>query len=78
MENILNKEKRTTKEESIQDSPINVSDKIKIDFHFVNGGISTLFIYQKNKYYYIEQPYNGIYKITENEYKKIKNFSLEE
>lgn len=30
-----------------------------------------MFIKKRNKYY-IEQPYNGIYKITEEEYKTIE------
>lgn len=70
--NVLNKEGRTTKEESIQDSPVNVEEILKVDFYFIESGISTLFVYKRNNAYYIEQPYNGIYKITKEEYKKIK------
>ncbi len=76
--NILNGEGRITKEASIQDTPINTEEKLKIDFHFVEKGTSTLFLYKRKNNFYIEQPYNGIYKITEREYEKIKKFSLEE
>ncbi len=69
--NQLNK-KRTTKEKSIQDSPVNTKEKLKIDFHFIEKGVSTIFLYQKNNHFYIEQPYNGIYKITESEYNNVK------
>lgn len=75
--NLLNPEIRTTKEESIQDSPVNTGEQIKIDFHFIESGTSTLYVYRKNKDFYIEQPYNGIYKITKEEYNRIKEFSLE-
>ena len=62
----------------IQDIPVNTEEKLKIDFHFVEKGTSTLFLYKRKNNFYIEQPYNGIYKITEREYEKIKKFSLEE
>ena len=75
---ILNSEERTTKIESIQDIPVNTEEKLKIDFHFVEKGTSTLFLYKRKNNFYIEQPDNGIYKITEREYEKIKKFSLEE
>ena len=31
---VLNGTKRVTKNESIQDAPINIDDEIKVDFHF--------------------------------------------
>lgn len=72
--NILNGKERTTKQESIQDAPINTNHKIKIDFNFKETGTSTLFIYEKNNKYYMEQPYNGIYKILEDEYNSIQKY----
>lgn len=65
---VINGVKRVTKEESIQDSPVNIDNLIKIDFYFVENGVSTIFIYKKNNNYYIEQPYNGIYQINSEEY----------
>lgn len=70
---LLNKEGRTTKEASIQDNPVNASEQFKINFHFLESGTSMLFVYRKNNSYYIEQPYNGIYKITKSEYNEIKS-----
>ena len=72
--NILNETKRTSKEESIQDSPVNTSNKVKIDFNFKETGASTLFVYERNNKYYIEQPYNGIYIISINEYNSIEKY----
>ena len=69
---ILVKERRITKEESIQDYPININDEIKIDFNFIERGTSTIFLYTKNSKYYIEQPYNGIYQIDKEEYNYIE------
>lgn len=65
---VINGVKRVTKEESIQDSPVNIDNLIKIDFYFVENGVSTIFVYKKNNNYYIEQPYNGIYQINSDEY----------
>lgn len=65
---LLNSNGRTTKNESIQDEPINTYNVIKVDFNFVEKGVSTIFIYQKNSKYYIEQPYNGIYQISADDY----------
>ena len=72
--NILNETKRTSKEESIQDSPVNTTNKIKIDFNFKETGASTLFVYERNNKYYIEQPYNGIYRISMDEYNSIEKY----
>ena len=57
---VLNGTKRVTKNESIQ------------DFHFIEAGVSTIFVYKKNNSYYIEQPYNGIYQISGDEYNSIE------
>lgn len=73
--NILNERERTSKEESIQDSPVNTSNKVKIDFNFKEIGASTLFVYERNNKYYIEQPYNGIYKISMDEYNSIEKYT---
>lgn len=50
-----------TKKESVQDCP-QVESYIKIDFQFETG-TSTIFAYEDSGKYYIEQPYQGIYKI---------------
>lgn len=69
---VLNGTKRVTKNESIQDAPINIDDEIKVDFHFIEAEVSTIFVYKKNNSYYIEQPYNGIYQISGDEYNSIE------
>lgn len=69
---VLNDTKRITKQESIQDAPVNIDDEIKVDFHFIEAGVSTIFVYKKNNSYYIEQPYNGIYQISGDEYNSIE------
>ncbi len=69
--NIIGGTQRTTTEESIQDSPVNVDGEIRVDFHFAEGGASTLFIYEKSGKYFIEQPYNGIYPMDKEEYLRL-------
>ena len=71
---VLNGVKRVTKQESIQDAPVNVDDEIKVDFEFKESGISTVFVYEKNDEYYIEQAYNGIYRISPDEYNSIEKY----
>ena len=66
--NILMGTKRITQKESMEDFPFSFQDGIKVDFNLKEGGTSSFFVYLKNKQYYIEQPYNGIYPITKEEY----------
>lgn len=65
---VLNGSGRDTKKESIQDVPVNVENWVKVDFYFQSGGASTLFLYAKKDGYYMEQPYNGIYSVSKDEY----------
>lgn len=71
---IITEVKRTTTNESIQDSPINVENEIKIDFEYEENKTSTVFVYKKNGKYFIEQPYNGIYRISPDEYNSIEKY----
>lgn len=75
LEALKGTENRITKQESIQDAPTNAENIIKIDFCFKEGGASTIFVYQKKNKYYIEQPYNGIYSISEEEYHQIEQIA---
>ncbi|RKJ38914.1 hypothetical protein D7X94_14320 [Acutalibacter sp. 1XD8-33] len=75
---ILKGQGRSTRTESVQDAPVNVEDWIKIDLRFHKAGTSTLFVYQKPSRegeYFIEQPYNGIYEISGDEYNSIKQYA---
>ena len=38
----------------------------------IEAGVSTISVYKKNNSYYIEQPYNGIYQISGDEYNSIE------
>lgn len=71
---IISEVKRTTTNESIQDSPINVENEIKIDFEYEENKTSTVFVYKKNGKYFIEQPYNGIYRISPDEYNSMEKY----
>lgn len=67
--------KRITKEANVQDYPINSSDIITVEFHLKEQGSSLLYLYKRNNKFYIEQPYNGIYKISEDDYKSINYYT---
>lgn len=77
IENLINKlvgVERITTEESIQDIPADMEEYFKIDFKLNNENYSTIFVYKKADKYYIEQPYNGVYNITQEEYTDISTF----
>lgn len=69
---IINEVKRTTFNKSVQDSPVNVENIIKINIEYGEGNNSTVFIYKRKNKYFIEQPYNGIYRISPDEYNAIE------
>ena len=59
-----------TKKESVQDFP-QVESYIKIDFQLEKGTI-TIFAYEDRGKYYLEQPYQGIYKTDRKLYERLK------
>ncbi len=69
---IINEVKRTTTNKSVQDSPVNAGNVIKINIEYGVGNNSTVFIYKRKNKYFIEQPYNGIYRISSDEYNSIE------
>lgn len=60
-----------TSKQSLQDVPT-VSEYTRVDF-VSDGNISSIFIYQENSKWYIEQPYHGIYETDEIILKLLKN-----
>lgn len=62
---------KPTLKESVQDVP-QVENYMQIDMQVKNGEVSTLFAFEDNEKYFIEQPYQGIYEITSKEYKQLK------
>ena len=65
---------RNTRQESINDFPVNTEKIIAVKFNFEEEGTSIIFVYIRNDNYYIEQPYNGIYKISGDEYNSIEKY----
>ena len=60
-------EKSSYSKESVNDNPNNVDYiKVKMD-------TKTYYVYERNGKTYIEEPYNGIWKISSDLYKTIKN-----
>lgn len=60
-------EKSSYSKESVNDNPDNVDYiKVKMD-------TKTYYVYERNGKTYIEEPYNGIWKIPSDLYKSIKN-----
>lgn len=61
----------STKTVSIQDAPTDVENLVYIRFYYKEDAVGTFYIYSKKDKYYLEEPYNGIYKITLDEYNYI-------
>lgn len=77
-ENIINGLKgnnRNTKRVSVNDYPYNVEEIIKINIRDKEN-IITIYVYKSNNKYYIEPPYNGIYRISAEEYNLIYNYVI--
>jgi len=85
---ILNNVKKRTYKESVQEYPNDVNDLIEISFYafekdssnFIHeeenlfyNNVITIYAYERNNKYYLEQSYNGIYKITEENYNDLKD-----
>lgn len=72
----LIRKKKPTKHESINDAPIE-SRYIKIDITDKKNIISTFYAYEGNNGgYYIEQPYNGVYKIEVEDYEIFNQYFI--
>ena len=57
-----------TQKVSIQDYPIDVKNITEIRFNYREDAVGNLYLYKKNNRYYLEEPYNGIYRLTEEQY----------
>ena len=65
---------KPTKKESVQDVP-QAESYIRIDFRHETGTeteIITIFAYEDRGKYYLEQPYQGIYKIERRLFERLK------
>ena len=63
---------KKTNVESVNDIPVNPDILYFVKFKNDSGNYKSAYIYKKDNQYYIEQPYNGIYQVTEDEYTKIE------
>lgn len=64
---------KLTKQKSVQDFPTASDEYYLLCFKDKNNEeIYKIFAYKKNKKYYIEKPYQGIYRITEKEFNLLK------
>ncbi|MEG0021128.1 MAG: DUF5301 domain-containing protein, partial [Oscillospiraceae bacterium] len=57
--------------ESVNDTPTNIDDYIKLEFSHYTEGSSVAYVYKIKNRYYIEQPYVGIWEITKEPYNKV-------
>lgn len=73
---VLDGDGRTTKKESTNDYPISIEQPIKVELKSgtKKDNIAVIYIYEDNSRYYLEQPYNGIYQISSDEYNGILKY----
>ena len=63
-----------TQSESVQDFPVDVEDLVAIRFYYKEEDtVGNFYLYKKKDKYYLEEPYNGIDKISEETYNYIIN-----
>ena len=72
---VLDGNGRASEKESTNDSPVNIEQLIKLEFNFKDGGTSIAYSYANDGGYYFEQPYNGIYQISGDDYNSIEKYS---
>ena len=68
----------STQSVSVQDVPTDVENIVYIRLYYKEDAVGNFYIYSKNDKYYFEEPYNGIYKITEDDYNYIISLIEEE
>ncbi len=62
----------STQDESVQDVPTNAEHLVAIRLYYKEEDtVGNFYIYKRKDKYYLEEPYNGVYKITEEEYNYI-------
>lgn len=57
-----------TQSVSVQDYPVDVENLVAIRFYYKEDSVGTLYLYSKGERYYLEEPYNGLYKLSKYEY----------
>lgn len=57
-----------TQSVSVQDAPTEVENLVSIRLNYKEDAVGSFYLYSKKEKYYIEEPYNGIYKISEDDY----------
>ncbi|MBQ3511501.1 MAG: DUF5301 domain-containing protein [Bacilli bacterium] len=61
-----------TQTESVQDFPVDVEDLVAIRLYYKEEDtVGNFYLYKKKDKCYLEEPYNGIYKISEGTYNYI-------
>lgn len=65
---------KKTNIESVNDTPVNPDTMYVINFKTKNDDSKLIYIYKKGNNYFIEQPYNGVYQLTKEEYNLIETF----
>lgn len=74
MISVLNGSGRMTKEESVNDAPVDVKKLIKVELNANEENPFVIYAYERKGVYYLEQPYNGIYEISEDEYSSLEKY----
>ncbi len=72
--NALRNVNSQTKNESIQDYPVNAEDIIYVDMTLKDESHFSVFVYERRDRYYMEQPYNGIYSMKERDHDTVEDF----
>ena len=62
----------STQSVSVQDFPTNAEHLVSIRLYYKEeNSVGNFYIYKRKDKYYLEEPYNGVYKISEGDYNYI-------
>lgn len=72
--NIISNNNKKTYKSSINDIPTKFNTLMKISFNYESDVASVIYLYTKDGAYYMEQPYNGIYRLNGEDFAKIEEY----
>jgi len=71
--NVIKGNNRKTRKQSVNDAP-NGEKMICVDINYIDNSYKRIYAYKYINYYYLELPYEGVYKLSKNDYNLINNF----
>lgn len=69
--NVIKGSNRITRKQSVSDAPSG-EKIIRVDINYIDNNYKRIYAYNYENNYYLESPYEGVYKLSEKDYNLIK------